>query len=86
MKVKHLKTKTTIELTSEELHDWARYVNQIDNMLDNYSEMKDVYMSDVSNLDTIKFKLTQLLKLTWDRDTYRYIKEEKWLTTYHKQH
>lgn len=77
MKVKHLKTKTVIELTSEELHDWARYVNQIDMMLDNYSEMKDVYMSDVSNLDTIKFKLTQLLKLTWDRDTYRYIKEEK---------
>jgi len=77
MKVKHLKTKTTIELTSEELHDWCRYVNQIDNMLDNYSEMKDVYMSDVSNLDTIKFKLTQLLKLTWDRDTYGYIKEGK---------
>ena len=77
MKVKHLKTKTTIELTSEELHDWARYVNQIDHMLDNYSEMKDVYMSDVSNLDAIKFKLTQLLTLTWDRDTYRYIKEEK---------
>ena len=77
MKVKHLKTKTTIELTSEELHDWCRYVNQIDNMLDNYSEMKDVYMSDVSNLDTIKFKLTQLLKLTWDRDTYRYIKDKK---------
>ena len=77
MKVKHLKTKTVIELTSEEIHDGARYVNQIDMMLDNYSEMKDVYMSDVSNLDTIKFKLTQLLKLTWDRDTYRYIKEEK---------
>ena len=77
MKVKHLKTKTVIELTPEELHDWCRYVNQIDNMLDNYSEMKDVYMSDVSNLDTIKFKLTQLLKLTWDRDTYRYIKDKK---------
>ena len=77
MKVKHLKTKTTIELTLEELHDWTSYVNQIDNMLDNYSEMKDVFMSDVSNLDTIKFKLTQLLKLTWDRDTYRYIKDKK---------
>ena len=74
MKVKHLKTKTTIELTSEELYDWARYVNQIDNMLDNYSEMKDVYMSDVSNLDIIKWKLTKLLNLEWNRDTYRYIK------------
>jgi len=74
MKVKHLKTKTTIELTTEEVHDWCRHVNQIDSMLDNYSEIKDVYMSDVSNLDTIKWKLTNLLNLKWNRDTYRYIK------------
>ena len=74
MKVKHLKTKTTIELTPEELHDWITRVNQIDSMLDNYSEMKDVYMSDVSNLDIIKWKLTKLLNLEWNRDTYRYIK------------
>jgi len=79
MKVKHLKTKTTIELTPEELYDWCRYVNQIDNMLDNYSEMKDVYMSDVSNLDIIKWKLTKLLNLEWNRDTYRYIKgDNQW--------
>ena len=76
MKVKHLKTKTTIELTTEELYDWCRYVNQIDSMLDNYSEIKDVYMSDVSNLDTIKWKLTNLLNLKWNRDTYRYIKRD----------
>jgi len=76
MKVKHLKTKTTIELTTEELYDWCKYVNQIDSMLDNYSEIKDVYMSDVSNLDTIKWKLTNLLNLKWNRDTYRYIKRD----------
>jgi len=74
MKVKHLKNKTTIELTPEEINDWCRYVNQIDSMLDNYSEMKDVYMSDVSNLDTIRWQLTNLLNLKWNRDTYRYIK------------
>ena len=74
MKVKHLKSKTTIELTTEELYDWCRYVNQIDSMLDNYSEIKYVYMSDVSKLDTIKWKLTNLLNLKWNRDTYRYIK------------
>ena len=74
MKVKHLKTKTTIELTQEEVHDWCRYVNQIDSMLDNYSEIKDVYMSDISNLDTIKWKLSGLLNLVWDRDTYSYVK------------
>ena len=46
MKVKHLKTKTTIELTPEELYDWCRYVNQIDSMLDKlskyYPEFPDV--------------------------------------------
>ena len=74
MKVKHLKTKTTIELTPEEVHDWCRYVNQIDSMLDNYSEIKDVYMSDVSNLDTIRWRLTGLLNLVWNRDTHSYVK------------
>jgi len=79
MKVKHLKTKTTIELTTEELYDWCRYVNQIDSMLDNYSEIKDVYMSDISNLDTIRWKLSGLLNLVWDRDTYSYVKgDNKW--------
>ena len=77
MKVKHLKNKTTIELTPEEINDWCRYVNQIDSMLDNYSEMKDVYMSDVSNLDTIRWQLTNLLNLKWNRDTYRHIKVEQ---------
>jgi len=79
MKVKHLKTKTTIELTTEELYDWCRYVNQIDSMLDNYSEIKDVYMSDISNLDTIRWKLSGLLNLVWDRDTHSYVKgDNKW--------
>ena len=51
MKVKHLKTKTTIELTPEEVHDWITKVNQLDSMLDNISEMKDLYLSDILNLD-----------------------------------
>jgi hypothetical protein len=72
MKVKHLKTKTTIELSPSELHDWTRYVNQIDNMLDNYAEINDVYMSDVSNLSTIKWGLTRLFDLDWDGNTYNY--------------
>ena len=77
MKVKHLKNKTTIELTPEEINDWCRYVNQIDSMLDNYSEMKDVYMSDVSNLDTIKWRMTRLFNLTWNSNTHRYTKGDR---------
>ena len=48
MKVKHLKTKTTIELTPEELHDWIDRVNSLEHMLDNITEMSDMYLSDVN--------------------------------------
>ena len=74
MKVKHLKTKTTIELTPEEVYDWIKRVNQIDSMLTSYMEMHDVYMSDVNNLDNIKYRLLQLFDLEWSREQYKYIK------------
>ena len=74
MKVKHLKTKTTIELTPEELHDWISRVTKLEHMLDNITEMSDMYLSDVNNLSVIKYRLTDLLNLKWNRDTYRYIK------------
>lgn len=75
-KVKHLKTKTTIQLTLEEVHDWTRHVNEIDMMLNNISDMKDLYMSDVSNLDIIRWRLVRLLNLDWNRDEQRYVKGE----------
>ena len=74
MKVKHLKTKTTIELTPEELHDWISRVNTLENITDNIREMNDIYLSDVNNLNLILYRLTDLLKLKWNRDTYTYIK------------
>ena len=74
MKVKHLKTKTTIELTPEELHYWIDRVNSLEHMLDNITEMSDMYLSDVNKLNTIKYRLIDLLNLKWIRDTYRYIK------------
>ncbi len=77
MKVKHLKTKTTIELTPEEVHDWITKVNQLDSMLDNVSEMKDLYLSDILNLDELKWRMTRLFNLNWDTNTRRYLKGDK---------
>ena len=77
MKIKHLKTKTTIELTPEELHDWITKVNQLDSMLDNISEMKDLYLSDILNLDELKWRMTRLFNLTWNNNTHRYIKGDR---------
>lgn len=76
MKVKHLKTKTTIELTPLELHDWITNVNKINMMIDNIKEMNDMYLSDVSNLERIQYRLVDLLDLEWSREKYRYIKGE----------
>ena len=72
MKVKHLKTETTIELTPIDLHDWIKNVRDIDMMLDNIKEMNDMYMSDIDNLERIKYRLTDLLNL--ERDGFKYIK------------
>ena len=74
MKVKHLKTKTTIELTPLELHDWTTNVNNINMMIDNIKEMNDMYLSDVGNLERIQYRLVDLLDLEWSRERYRYIK------------
>ena len=74
MKIKHLKTKTTIELTPEEMYDWVKRVNQIDSMLTSYMEIHDVYMSDVNNLDSIKYQLVSMFDLEWSREQYKYIK------------
>ena len=78
MKIKHLKTKTTIELTPEEMYEWIRRVNQIDTMLTSYMEIHDVHMSDVNNLDNIKYKLVSMFDLEWSREQYKYIKGQSW--------
>ena len=70
MKVKHLKTKTTIELTPEELHDWIGRVNTLETITDNIREMNDIYLSDVNSLNLILYRLTDLLQLDWNRDKY----------------
>ena len=77
MKVKHLKTKTTIELTPEELNKYRKLTNDLDSMLSSLFECQDIWLSDVRNLETLKWRLTELLGLKWNSKTYSYIKEEK---------
>jgi hypothetical protein len=68
MKVKHLQDKTTIELTASELQDWIKRAKQLDWMLDTIRETNDMYLSDVNKLETIRYRLTDLLGLEWTRD------------------
>ena len=51
MKVKHLKTKTTIELSAEELENYRTLTNDLDHLLSGLYESQDLWLSDVRNLD-----------------------------------
>jgi len=77
MKVKHLKTKTTIELSAEELENYRKLTNDLDHLLTGLYESQDIWLSDVRNLDTLRWRLTELLGLKWNSETYSYIKRNK---------
>ncbi len=72
MIIKHLKNKTTIELSSEELDKYIEAVNDLDNTLMTLFECQDMYLSDLSKLETLRFRLTEAFGLT--KDGYRYVK------------
>ena len=76
MKVKHLKTKTTIELTPEETNQWIKTINTFDKIVDNTVEMSDMYLSDLGKLQTTRWKLTQLFGLSYNRSEYKYTKDK----------
>tara|TARA_R110000764_G_scaffold215919_1_gene302688 strand:- start:32 stop:265 length:234 start_codon:yes stop_codon:yes gene_type:complete len=77
MKIKHLKTKVTIELSTEEYTVYIKQVNKLDAIVTGLTEFHDLYVSDLGRLDTLRWRLTDLLGLEWNRDKRRYTKEEK---------
>ena len=74
IKVKHLKTKTVIEVSREEYSDMINKLNKLNWICDNLTEMNDMYLSDVTKLYQIKNSLVDMLDANWDKDTYRYVK------------
>ena len=77
MRIKHLKTKTKIELELREVDKYIACVNHLDSTISTLHECHDMFMSDLGRLETLRWRLTDLLGLEWDRDKHRYIKEEK---------
>ena len=77
MKVKHLKTKTTIELEPSEVDKYIECVNHLDSTIDSLHECQDMFISDLGKLETLRWRIADLLSLEWNRKTYRYIRKEK---------
>ena len=77
MNIKHLKTKVTIELSPEEYNMYIWQVNKLDSIVSGLTEFHDLYVSDLGRLETLRWRLTDLLGLEWNSEKHRYIKEEK---------
>jgi len=74
MKVKHLKTKVSIDMSVSEYDTLFKHINKIDSMLNTLHETNDLWLSDVHNLSSLRYELVELLDAEWDSNTYRYIK------------
>ena len=74
MKTKILKNKTTIEMDNEDYDKILKSLNRLDDILGTLFETQDLWMSDVKDLDTLKWDLRNILNATWDSDKYKYIK------------
>ena len=76
-KVKHLKTKTVIELTPKQVDQYAKYLRELDSATSMLNECGELYVSDLQNLINLEWRLRELLGFQWNSDKHRYIKEEK---------
>jgi len=74
MKTKILKSKVTIEMSNEEYDTVFKYIGKLRSMLNTLHETNDLWLSDVSNLSSLKWELIQMLDAEWDTNSYRYIK------------
>jgi hypothetical protein len=74
MKTKILKNKITIEMNNEDYDKILKSLNRLDNILGTLFETQDLWMSDVKDLDTLKWDLRNILDAEWSSENYRYIK------------
>ena len=74
MQTKILKNKTTIEMDNEDYDKILKSLNRLDDILGTLFETQDLWMSDVKDLNTLKWDLRNILNATWDSDKYKYIK------------
>tara|TARA_R100000656_G_scaffold54635_1_gene43050 strand:- start:380 stop:637 length:258 start_codon:yes stop_codon:yes gene_type:complete len=71
--IKHYEDENAkIELSKTEFNDLLATVNNLNTAIQNAQEANDLWLSDVRNLEQLKWKMTELLGLTWDAETWCY--------------
>ncbi len=74
MKTKILKNKITIEMSNEDYDKTLKSLNRLDDILGTLFETQDLWLSDVKDLDNLKWDLRNILDAEWSSENYRYIK------------
>ena len=74
MKTKILKNKITIEMNNEDYEKTLKSLNRLDDILGTLFETQDLWLSDVKDLDNLKWDLRNILDADWSSENYRYIK------------
>jgi len=73
MKVKHLKTKVVIETSKEDYYDLVNRINQLNGILNTLHEISDMYLSDITTLEKLRYEVVDLLDLGWSSNNYKYV-------------
>ena len=73
MKVKHLKTKVVIETSKEDYYDLVNRINQLNGILNTLHEVNDIYLSDITTLEKLRYEVVDLLDLGWSSNKYKYV-------------
>ena len=73
MKVKHLKTKVVIETSKEDYYDLVNRINQLNGILNSLHEINDIYLSDITTLEKLRYEVVDLLDLGWSSNKYKYV-------------
>jgi hypothetical protein len=77
MKVKHLKNKVVIESSKEDYYDLVNRINQLNGVLNTLHEINDLYLSDITTLEKLRYEVVDLLDLGWSSDKYKYVVQEE---------
>jgi len=80
MKTKILKSKVVIETSKEDYYDLVNRINQLNGILNTVHEINDIYLSDITTLEKLRYEVVDLLDLGWSSDNYKYVVQEddKW--------
>ena len=73
MKVKHLKTKVVIETNREDYYDLVKRINELNRIINTLHEINDLYLSDITTLEKLRYEVVDLLDLGWSSDKYKYV-------------